>query len=374
MNSAILPVAPAAPMATRTGKIRLLVCDDSLVIRGAIGRMLRGEPDLEIVASVRDGQSAIEAVRSNLQTNPIDVLILDIEMPVLDGMAALPILLSLDPSIRIIMASTLTLRGASITLEALALGAADYIPKPSTVGTFRDEDFRLELVLKVRGLGRLRQREQKSHNIVAAAPIAAAKQSVSKRSANRPTLLAIGSSTGGPQALFTFFKALGPKLGVPIILTQHMPASFVPLLADQITRLGGVTCKEAVDGEPLRPDHVVIAPGGRHLTLKGSTGALIAALSDAPPENYCRPSVDVMLRSAAAICGGTTVVLMLTGMGRDGLAGTQAIVNAGGAAIAQDEDSSVVWGMPGAIANAGLCRSVLPLAQLPAAVHEFVRS
>ena len=153
-----------------------------------------------------------------------------------------------------------------------------------------------------------------------------------------------------------------------------MPASFVPLLADQITKMGGVSCRQADDGEALQPDHVTIAPGGRHLTVRGVKGSLTAALSDAPPENYCRPSVDVMLRSVVPICGNTTLVVMLTGMGRDGLVGTQAIVSAGGTALAQDENSSVVWGMPGAIANAGLCRAVLPLGQLAGVVRELVGS
>ena len=364
----------------------MLICDDSLVIRGAIGRMLRAEPDLEIVASVRNGQAAVDAVKAHRNAEPIDVIILDIEMPVMDGLAALPILLGIDPTLRVVMASTLTLRGASVTIEALGLGAADFVPKPSTVGTFGDDAFRVELVAKVRGLGRLRRRERQP--APARAPTAPTTTTTTtttatttttparaqRRPASRPTLLAIGSSTGGPQALFTFFRTLGPTLGIPVILTQHMPASFVPLLAEQITKMGGLPCREAVDGLAIRPDQIVIAPGGRHLTLRGATGSLSAVLSDAPPENYCCPSVDVMLRSAAGICGSTTLVVMLTGMGRDGCAGTQAVVQAGGTALAQDEDSSVVWGMPGAIANAGLCRSVLPLAQLPGAVRELVGS
>jgi two-component system chemotaxis response regulator CheB len=362
--SGILATHPA----TASDRLRVLVCDDSLVIRNSVTRMLRAEADFEVVAGVRNGQAAVDTVRTRTGASSIDVVVLDIEMPVMDGMSALPLLLEIDPSVRVIMASTLTLRGASVTIEALALGAADYIPKPSTTGTFNDDEFRADLVAKVRGLGRLRRREQLRRPTLVAPQ---ATIGYSRRPGGRTALLAIGSSTGGPQALFTFFRSLGPKLGIPVILTQHMPASFVPLLADQIARIGGLTCSVAERGELLRPDHVVIAPGGMHLTINATPSGLAAGLSDAPPENYCRPSVDVMLRSVADACGARAIVLMLTGMGRDGLAGTRAVVSAGGVALAQDEDTSVVWGMPGAIAKEGLCHSVLPLARLANAVREL---
>lgn len=354
--------------------IRVLVCDDSLTIRSAVTRMLRAETDFDVVASVRDGRAAVNAVQAQLTTTPVDVVVLDIEMPVMDGMTALPLILKIDPSVRVIMASTLTSRGASITLESLALGAADYVPKPSTTGQFGDEDFRVELVAKVRGLGRLRQREKtraplRAHAAGQAAP--APRAPCVRAAPFRPTLLAIGSSTGGPQALFTFFRSLGPRLGIPVVLTQHMPASFVPLLADQITRLGGMPCREASEGDVLRADHIAIAPGGRHLVVGSGPHGFTASLSDAPAENFCKPSVDVMLRSAAIAAKGKVLVVMLTGMGRDGLAGTRSVVEAGGFALAQDEDSSVVWGMPGAVATAGLCRDVLPLGLLAPAVREL---
>jgi two-component system chemotaxis response regulator CheB len=179
-----------------------------------------------------------------------------------------------------------------------------------------------------------------------------------------PVLMAVGSSTGGPQALFSFVRALGPDVPVPVVLTQHMPAAFTPILAEHLTRLGGMPCAEARDGEALLPGHIHLAPGDRHLLVEGAPGALRARLTSDPPENFCRPAVDPMLRSAAVSCGGRVLVVMLTGMGHDGLAGTRQIVEAGGAAIAQDEASSVVWGMPGAIAQAGLCHLVLPLADI----------
>ncbi len=368
---------PSAVTSSRIGNsggpVRVLICDDSLTIRGAITRMLRAESDLEVVGSVRDGKAAIAAVQTRPASAPIDVVVLDIEMPVMDGLTALPLILKIDPTIRVIMASTLTLRGASITLESLALGAADYVPKPSTTGQFGDDEFRAELVAKVRGLGRLRQRERVRPPVQQIArkdtgPVVVAGQKLPFR----PMLLAIGSSTGGPQALFTFFKALGPSLRLPVVLTQHMPASFVPLLADQITRLGGMPCREAVDGQVLQSDQIAIAPGGRHLAVNAGPKGLTASLSDGPAENFCKPAVDVMLRSAAVAAHGKVLIVMLTGMGRDGLAGTRTVVEAGGLALAQDEDSSVVWGMPGAIATAGLCRNVLPLASLAGAVRDLV--
>lgn len=179
--------------------------------------------------------------------------------------------------------------------------------------------------------------------------------------ARPPRLLAIGSSTGGPHALLALVRGFGAAVGVPVVLTQHMPADFTPVLADHLNRAGGMPCAEAVDGEILQPGAMRLAPGNRHLLVEADGPALRVRLSDAPAENYCRPSVDPMLRSAAAACGGRVLLVMLTGMGRDGLAGTRDLIAAGGTAIAQDAATSVVWGMPGAIAQAGLCHAVLPL-------------
>jgi two-component system chemotaxis response regulator CheB len=179
-----------------------------------------------------------------------------------------------------------------------------------------------------------------------------------------PSLLAIGSSTGGPNALFTVVQSLSPRLNVPVIITQHMPATFTPILAAHIDKLGVLPCVEACDGARLQPGRILLAPGDRHLLVRRDAAGLLAALSDAPAENFCRPSVDPMLRSASEATSGRTLVVMLTGMGHDGMEGTRVVVEHGGAAIAQDEATSVVWGMPGAIARAGLVHAVLPLAQI----------
>jgi two-component system chemotaxis response regulator CheB len=290
---------------------------------------------------------------------------LDIEMPVLDGMAALPLLLRADPGLRVIMASTLTTRGADIAMRALRLGAADYIPKPSSIGAANDDRFRNEIISKVKGLARLRHR-----TTLPARPAAAIVTRPAPMLA--PKMLAIGSSTGGPQALFTLIQALGRSVTVPVVLTQHMPATFTPILAEHITRLGGLPCAEAKDGEPLLSGRVHLAPGDKHLIIEQSAGTLRTRLSSDPPENFCRPAVDPMLRSAGRVCDGRVLIAMLTGMGHDGLAGTRQVVEAGGTAIAQDEATSVVWGMPGAIAQAGLCHAVLPLPRMAPKLLEML--
>ena len=355
-------IAPARTTA-QTGAVsavRVMVCDNSAVIRGAVARMLDADPAVMVVARVANGQLALD----ELKRTSVDVLVLDIEMPVMDGMTALPLLLRVDPGLKVIMASTLTTRGADIALRALRLGAADYVPKPSAVTG--DEMFRRELVEKVKGLGRMRRR--------VAQP---AGQTVGLRlrpaALVPPRILAVGSSTGGPQALFTLVQGLGRTLSVPVVLTQHMPATFTPILAEHIGKLGGMPCAEAKDGEALTAGRIYLAPGDRHLLIAAARGSLQARLSTEPPENFCRPSVDPMLRSAAAACDGRVLVAMLTGMGQDGLAGTRRVIEGGGSAVAQDEASSVVWGMPGAVAQAGLCHAVLPLPRIAPKLLEMLR-
>jgi two-component system chemotaxis response regulator CheB len=352
-----------------------MVVDDSVVIRSAMTRLLETEPDIRVVARAADGRQAIDALTRNAPDITIDVVLLDIEMPVLDGLATLPLLLRAAPGLRVVMASTLTTRGAEVTLQALKLGAADYIAKP-VASELGQDSFRRELLAKVRGLGRRPvppaipssgpaprpPAPPRRPEILATGPLAAAP----------PRLLAIGSSTGGPQALFALTTALGPGLSVPVVLAQHMPATFTPMLAAHLDRLGAMPCAEARPDDALQPGRMYLAPGGQHLVVVNVGGTLRARLSDAPPENFCRPSVDVLLRSAAEACQGRVLVVMLTGMGQDGLLGTRAVIAAGGSAVAQDEATSVVWGMPGAIAQAGLCRAVLPLPQLAGCIRSIV--
>jgi len=338
-----------------------MICDDSPVIRTAIARILEADPAINVVARASNGQAALDA----LKLRDIDVVVLDIEMPVMDGMTALPLLLAADPQLRVVMASTLTTRGADIAMRALRLGAADYLPKPTASLVAGDSRFGPELIEKVKGLARMRHRAQKSLSPAASFP-APAQPVLALRPPPKqaPLLLALGSSTGGPNALFAVIQHLSPRISIPIVLTQHMPATFTPILAEHIDRLGVLPCAEARDGGKLKPGHIALAPGDRHLLVHRDGGGLAVKLSDAPPENFCRPSVDHMLRSAAACVDGRVLVVMLTGMGHDGLEGTRVVVNHGGAALTQDEATSVVWGMPGAVARAGLAHAVLPLPQI----------
>jgi two-component system chemotaxis response regulator CheB len=291
--------------------------------------------------------------------------VLDIEMPVMDGLVALPEILRADRSVRVLMASTLTTRGADIALRAMRLGAADYVAKPSAA-EIADDTFRHDLLAKVKGLAALRRRYA-----VPATASPALRLLAPPRLA--PHIVAVGSSTGGPQALFNLISGLGQDVKVPIILTQHMPAAFTAILADHLSRLGALPCTEAKNGQVLAPGHVYLAPGDRHLMVDGGPGRFVARLSDGPPENFCRPSVDPMLRSTAAASAGRVVVEILTGMGHDGLAGARQVVSAGGGVIAQDETTSIVWGMPGAVAQAGLCCAVLPLPAIAGRVREALR-
>lgn len=341
------------------GPIRVAICDDSAVIRAAIRRCLAGDPGVTLVGQAANGQEALDLVSE--APGRVEVLVLDIEMPVLDGLAALPRLLRADPGLRVVIASTLSTPGGAATLEALRLGAADYVPKPVAAQVSGDGSFRSELLAKIRALGRGR----------AADPLGPAARLPTRPlpSRLRPALLAVGSSTGGPQALCAFLlelrRAAGPGgLRVPVVMTQHMPPTFTPLLAQQVERMSGIACTEAQDGAPLLAGRAYLAPGGRHLLVRHGAGGLVAQLDDGAPENFCRPSVDPMLRSASQAARGQVLLIMLTGMGQDGLAGTRTLVAEGGAALAQDEASSVVWGMPGAIARAGLCHAVLPISAL----------
>lgn len=379
----------------------VMIVDDSAFIRGAIARAIESDPALRIVTSVSNGEQAVRA----LVRDPVDVIVLDIEMPVMDGLTALPKLKEIDPAVQVIMASTLTQKNAEISLRAMSLGATDYIPKPSSSHEVSGApDFQRELVEKVKALGALARRmgvreataryrqeptAAKSAPTVKAkeTPVALEAQKVAPRPAreplprslvsfgpgadrtivlrkepiNKPDVIAIGSSTGGPQALFKVLKDIGTGIPVPIVITQHMPASFTSILADHIARQCGVTCSEAKDGEILAAGQYYIAPGDFHMLIEQKGMGPTVRLVKDPPENFCRPAVDPMLRSLSTVYGRNILVVILTGMGQDGTRGSDVVVKAGGSVIAQDEASSVVWGMPGSVAMAGLCSSVLPL-------------
>jgi two-component system chemotaxis response regulator CheB len=354
------PMSPAIAAQYPQGQCaRVMICDDSATIRGAIARILEMDPAIRVVARASNGQAALDA----LKLHDIDVVVLDIEMPVMDGLTALPLLLKARPGLQIVMASTLTERGADVSMRALRLGAADYVPKPTATMVAGDTRFGQELIAKIHGLTRLRWR-QTGAIAQSAAAHAAPVTAVRPAPRQSPLLLAIGSSTGGPNALFKLIQSLSAKIPVPILITQHMPAAFTPLLADHLNRLGILPCHQARDGDRLRPGEILLAPGDFHMLVKRDATGLSAQLSQSAPENFCRPSVDPMLRSAAAATDGRVLTVILTGMGSDGMEGTRGIVDKGGAALVQDEATSVVWGMPGAVAKAGLAHAILPLDQI----------
>jgi two-component system chemotaxis response regulator CheB len=366
------------PISTQHERLRVMVVDDSVVIRGLISRWIGSEPDMVVAASLRTGLDAVNQIE---RIDP-DVAVLDIEMPELDGISALPLLLGKKRNLIIIMASTLTRRNAEISFKALSLGASDYIPKPeSTREPAAAETFHRDLIQKIRHLGAKVRRAvpaSSSPPLVPAldrpreaftrAPVAPVAHPVPVRrafSAHAPRALLIGSSTGGPQALMTLVTELGPVIDrFPVLITQHMPPTFTTILAEHLARASHRPAREAVDGEIVKVGHIYLAPGGRHMRVvrRGTEAAI--ALDDGPPVNFCKPAVDPLFTSAIDVWQGGVLAVVLTGMGSDGMRGGKDIVAAGGNVIAQDEASSVVWGMPGAAANAGICAAILPLGQI----------
>lgn len=341
------------------GPIKVMVVDDSAVVRGLMTRALEQDPLIRVVASAHHGAMALGL----LKQYPVDVIILDIEMPEMDGMTALPKLLAMDPNVKIIMASTLTHRNASISLEALKKGASDYLPKPSASNQEAVKHFYRELIEKVKALG------GKTYDI-SPVPVSAAPAPVAKRDI-QPRAIGIGASTGGPQALLAFFeKFKGKPSKLPIFITQHMPATFTAIMAENIAGVSGRPCAEAQDGEVVQPGHIYVAPGDFHMEVIAGKPGPIIRLNQNPPENFCRPAVDPMMRSLASVYGNGLLAIIFTGMGHDGLKGCQEVVKAGGVVTAQDEASSIVWGMPRAVSEAGICTRILP----PQGLADYVLS
>jgi two-component system chemotaxis response regulator CheB len=372
MNTTASSLAKGAAPDAGAETYRILVVDDSAVIRGLIARACESNPSIKVIATAGNGDLAVKA----FQGTPVDVIILDIEMPVMDGLAAIPLLKAVDPAVQIIMASTLTQKNAEISMKAMALGATDYIPKPTSSGEMSvSADFSRELIEKILTLGALARRKGVRRPVggtkPAATPSLPKKVTLRTTPVVKPDVIAIGSSTGGPQALFEVIKTMSSGLTQPVVITQHMPPNFTTILAEHIARQCKVPCAEAKDGELLKPGHYYVAPGDFHMLInKKSEGAAVKLAKD-PPENFCRPAVDPMLRSLVEVFGKRVLTVILTGMGSDGCKGSEVVVNAGGSVIAQDELSSVVWGMPGAVAVAGLCTAVLPLQEIGSIVRQY---
>ena len=336
-------------------RIRLMIVDDSMVARAVLTRMLEADGGFEIAAVAGTAEDAIDA----LAQVRVDIILLDLEMPGAGGLKSIPGILRAAHGARVMIVSSLAEEGAEETVAALALGAADTLPKPGT-GRFNGR-FSEVLMAKLRALGRVEDQEP----LPAAAqarPVAAAPM---RAMATEPLrLVAIGASTGGIHALSSFFQALPSKIHVPILVTQHLPAPFMAVFARQLSNAAGREAIVAEDGLRLLPDRIVIAPGDAHLTVDISGGKLVARLHRNRSSSGCLPSVDPMLASAAAMVGAEALGIVLTGMGRDGLEGAMALIGAGGSVIVQDEASSAVWGMPRAVADAGLACAVLPPAKI----------
>ncbi len=340
-----------------TGQRRILLCDDSAAIRGFYRRALDSDPSITVVASVGNGQAALNV----LAQQEVDVVVLDIEMPVMDGLTALPLLLAAQPGLKVLVISGFTPRGADISYKALVAGAAECVLKPGTAHPGAAAEFQRDFITKIRALADARRAKLgKASPYARPEPPRRLKLAPAHGVPGAVRAIAIASSTGGPSALLQLVPTLkdGPKQ--PIFITQHMPPRFTTSLAEHLARVSGRPAAEALDGETVREGRIYVAPGDYHMIVEGANPSKIK-LTQAPPVNFCRPSADPMLHSLAAVYGNGLLCAVLTGMGSDGLAGATDVVKAGGSVIAQDQATSVVWGMPGAVANAGLCSAILPL-------------
>lgn len=348
--------------------VRVLLVDDSVVIRRMLTDVLSNDPDIEVIGSASNGRLALQRLALGLP----DVVVMDIEMPVLSGLETLPELRKLYPKLPVIMFSTLTTRGGQATLDALSLGASDYVAKPANMGSVGEsiEKIKAELIPKVKALG---------GGASGIAAKAAARPPIAAPSTPRPAVLprlatgrvdavVIGVSTGGPNALQEVVPKIPPNLPVPIFMVQHMPALFTKLLAERLDATSPIRVVEATDGQAAEPGTLYIAPGDHHMVVeRKGTGVQISLNQDAA-ENSCRPAADPLFRSAADVYGTGVLAVVLTGMGGDGCAGAGVIVAAGGQCFAQDEATSVVWGMPGFVTRAGHADRNVPLGEVAAEI------
>ncbi|WP_110180309.1 protein-glutamate methylesterase/protein-glutamine glutaminase [Nocardioides solisilvae] len=346
--------------------ISVLVVDDSAAVRRIVTAALESDPGIAVVGQAVDGQHALELAD---ELAP-DAVVLDIEMPVLDGLAALRRLRAAHPRMPVIMFSTLTERGAVKTLEALSLGASDYVTKPTGTASLAESASEIagQLIPKITALVGTAQALQAVDQ-----PLPPPRPVLAPGEATRPEVMMVGCSTGGPDALAALLRDLPFNLRVPVVVVQHMPPVFTAMFASRLDRVSALTVTEAVDGEPLEAGHVYVAPGDRHLSVHRSDDRVLTRIDAGPPENFCRPSVDVLFRSGAHVYGPGALGVVLTGMGHDGTAGCRAVQASGGTVVVQDRASSVVWGMPGAVVQAGLAHDVVALDKLAARLTELVR-
>ena len=345
-------------------KIRILIVDDSVVMRRMITHALSQDPDLEVVGTAPNGRVALQKIP---QVNP-DVITMDLNMPEMDGIMTLRELRKTHPKLGVIMFSTLTAAGAAMTVDALAAGASDYVTKPANVSSLTEGLARLEreLIPKIKMLGPQCPSDGRSPPVSGATKPGTDPRPGS--TAAKPTgnleIVCIGASTGGPNALAAVFEDFPAGFPVPIVIVQHMPPVFTGLLAERLSAHSRVTFSEGSEGELLQPGRAYIAPGGMHMEVTRQGFLNRIHLHDRPAENSCRPAVDVLFRSIAAIYGPGALGVILTGMGKDGLRGCELMHERQAQVVAQDEASSVVWGMPGSVARAGLADAILPLPEI----------
>ncbi|MBW4509220.1 MAG: chemotaxis response regulator protein-glutamate methylesterase [Scytonematopsis contorta HA4267-MV1] len=357
-------------------KIRVLIVDDAVTVRSRVSKVLSTVPEIEIAGVAANGRIALAAIP---QTNP-DVIILDVEMPDMNGLETLVAIREKYPELPVIMFSSFTIAGATITLEALSLGANDYATKPSNLGSIEaaNEHILTNLVLKVKLFGKLfetqniEQQEQEAREIhLPTSPVLP--DIFLNTSTAKIDVVAIGVSTGGPNALAQILPAFPADFPVPILIVQHMPPVFTQLLAERLNSKCQILVKEAVAGTVIKGGEAWIAPGDYHMVVEQNNGNKVQiGINQAPPENFCRPAVDILLYSVAKIYGAKSLAVILTGMGQDGLRGCQYIREVGGHIFVQDQTSSVVWGMPGFVANAGLAERVIPIDQMAGAIKQEV--
>ena len=370
----------ASPVGSAAARVRVLIADDSAVVRGLVARWI-SEAGHEVVATAANGRIALEAMARH---DP-DVILLDIDMPELDGTQALPLLLAKSPGVQVVMMSTLTTRNADISLRCLALGAVDYLAKPeSNRGVTTSDAFRTELIERVRVFGATRARRRgpapANHGVAipAAAPVPRPSTPVvlrpKARSAVQPRCLLVGASTGGPRAVGEVLEKIGSSTLrlFPVLIVQHMPPVFTAVFAEHLGARTGLPAAEGKADERLKPGRIYVAPGGRHMGLQGKGADIAIRLDDGPVVNFCRPAVDVLFQDAAAIYGAACLAVILTGMGSDGTNGARALTEQGAAVLAQDEATSTVWGMPGSVAKAGLAQAILPLGDIGPALRNLL--
>ncbi len=346
-------------------KLRVLIVDDSVVMRKTVRDLISADPELEVAGAAANGKIALAMVD---QCSP-DVVIMDIEMPEMDGLTAVKEIRLLHRTLPIVMFSSVTERGASETLDALAFGANDYVTKPSNAQSLAEGTacIRDQLVPKIKALCRR----------TAPPPVEGPRTRITLPSKplerdSRIDVIAIGTSTGGPNALGEIMPRFPKDFPVPILIVQHMPPVFTAFLAERLSASAQIPIKEGLRGAELEPGNAWIAPGDFHMTISREGNRVRLGMNQLPPENSCRPSVDVMFRSVAEVYGPGVLAIMLTGMGQDGLRGCERIREAGGQIVVQDEESSVVWGMPGAVANAGIADQILSLARIPDVILQKV--